>query len=81
MKIAFFNSTKAWGGGEKWHFEISLALHEKGLETVIFTNKRSELYNRISKTAQKVYNIEISNLSFLNPFNSLGGLSTLLSTS
>ena len=68
MKIAFFNSTKVWGGGEKWHYEISLALQKKGFETIIFTNKRSELYNRISSTGQKVYNIKISNLSFLNPF-------------
>ncbi len=68
MKIAFFNSTKAWGGGEKWHFEISLALGEKGFQTVVFTNRKSKLYNCLSKTNQKVYNIKISNLSFLNPF-------------
>ena len=68
MKIAFFNSTKTWGGGEKWHFEISSALHTKGLETVMFTNHKSELYDRLSSTTQKIYPVKISNLSFLNPF-------------
>jgi len=71
MKIAFFNSAKTWGGGEKWHFEISSALQGKGLEAIIFTNKRSELYNRLSLAAQKIYRIKISNLSFLNPFKVL----------
>ncbi|MBN2213565.1 MAG: glycosyltransferase [Bacteroidales bacterium] len=68
MKIAFFNSTRVWGGGEKWHFEISSALYEKGLETIVFTNIKSELYNRLSPTSQKTIRIKVSNLSFLNPF-------------
>lgn len=68
MNIGFFNSAKTWGGGEKWHFEISSALREKGLEAIVFTNKKSELYNRLLMTDQKVCRIKISNLSFLNPF-------------
>jgi glycosyltransferase involved in cell wall biosynthesis len=68
MKIAFFNSTRTWGGGEKWHFEISSALFEKGMETLVFTNKHSELYNRLSLTNQKIYRIKVSSLSFLNLF-------------
>jgi glycosyltransferase involved in cell wall biosynthesis len=68
MNIAFFNSTRTWGGGEKWHFEISSALFEKGMETLVFTNKHSELYNRLSLTNQKIYRIKVSSLSFLNLF-------------
>ncbi len=71
MKIAFFNSTKTWGGGEKWHLEISSALYDKGMKTLVFTNKFSELYNRLSLTNQKIYRIKVSNLSFLNPFRLL----------
>lgn len=71
MNIAFFNSTRTWGGGEKWHFEISSALFEKGMKTLVFTNKHSELYNRLSLTNQKIYRVKVSNLSFLNPFRLL----------
>ena len=66
--ICFFNSTKAWGGGERWHYDISVSLHKKGYSTLVITNKKSVLYSRIILTEQKVYNIKISNLSFLNPF-------------
>lgn len=69
--ICFFNSTKAWGGGEKWHYDISVSLHRKGYSTLVVTNKKSVLYSRIILTGQKVYNIKISNLSFLNPFKLL----------
>jgi glycosyltransferase involved in cell wall biosynthesis len=68
MKVIFFNSTKSWGGGEKWHFEISAALQEKGMGTIVFTNRKSELHNRLSATNQKVCPVKITNLSFLNPF-------------
>ncbi|UCH13237.1 MAG: glycosyltransferase [Bacteroidales bacterium] len=65
--ICFFNSTKAWGGGEKWHYDISVSLNRKGYSTLVITNKKSVLYSRIILTGQKVFNIRISNLSFLNP--------------
>ncbi len=71
MKVIFFNSTRAWGGGEKWHLEMALALHEKGLDTIVFTNKKSELYNRLSLTDLRIHRIKISNLSFLNPYKVL----------
>lgn len=28
--ICFFNTTKAWGGGEKWHLETCKYMHDKG---------------------------------------------------
>lgn len=65
--ICFFNSTKSWGGGEKWHFEIAVALHEKGYNIIFFTNINSELFKKISKTKIKTIPVKISNLSFLNP--------------
>ncbi len=67
-RICFFNSTKVWGGGEKWHCEISTALSIKGYQTVVITNKKSELFKRVKPTGQKVYAVRITNLSFLNPF-------------
>jgi glycosyltransferase involved in cell wall biosynthesis len=69
--ICFFNSMKAWGGGEKWHYDISCSLHRRGWKTLVITNKKSVLYSRLRETGQKLINIKISNLSFLNPFKVL----------
>ncbi|MBN2613884.1 MAG: glycosyltransferase family 4 protein [Bacteroidales bacterium] len=67
MAVLFFNSSKTWGGGEKWHFEISSDLAARGWKTVMVTNRESELFSRLKNSGQKVYNIKITNLSFLNP--------------
>jgi glycosyltransferase involved in cell wall biosynthesis len=69
--ICFFNSMKAWGGGEKWHYDISCSLHLRGWKTLVVTNKKSVLYSKLGETGQKLYNIKITNLSFLNPFKIL----------
>lgn len=69
--ICFFNSTKKWGGGEKWHFDMATRLHEQGFKVFVITNKNSELYERIKKTDIKHHGIHVSNLSFLNVFKIL----------
>jgi glycosyltransferase involved in cell wall biosynthesis len=66
--ICFFNSAQAWGGGEKWHYDIAARLHEKGYKVIAITNSKSELNSRLLESGIKVYQISISNLSFLNPF-------------
>ena len=63
----FFNSTKAWGGGEKWHFETSSYLHKKGHSVMVIAHIHSELFKRLKKTTVKCIGIHVSNLSFLNP--------------
>ena len=65
--ICFFNSTKAWGGGEKWHFETSTFLHEQGHCVLVIAHKHGELFKRLKKTNIKCLGTQISNLSFLNP--------------
>ena len=65
-RICFYNSNKAWGGGEKWHFEIGLRLHKKGYHIIFFTNKESVLKEKLRDTAIPVYTVKTSNLSFLN---------------
>ncbi len=70
-KICFFNTTKAWGGGEKWHFDMASHLHETGYDVVVFTNKKSVLARKLENTTIPTINIKITNLSFLNPFKIL----------
>ncbi len=69
--VCFFNTCKNWGGGEKWHFDISTRLSDKGYDVIVVTNKRSELCSRIKKWSLRLYAIKISNLSFLNIFKVL----------
>jgi len=67
ITVCFANTTKSWGGGEKWHFEMASFLKEKGFKVVIITNKNSELYKRARKNNIEVKQLSINNLSFLNP--------------
>lgn len=70
-KILFFNTTKSWGGGEKWHFDVSQALAARNYEVLVVTNRQSELFKRLSDTKVKLFEFQISNISFLNPLQLL----------
>jgi len=66
--ICFFNSTKAWGGGEKWHFDVAVRLAAKHGNVFVVGGKGSELSKRLQTTAVPHYSVGIGNLSFLNPW-------------
>jgi glycosyltransferase involved in cell wall biosynthesis len=69
--ICFFNSALSWGGGEKWHYDVSGHLFGKNYEVLVVSNKNSELQKRISKTNIANCEVNITNLSFLNPLRIL----------
>jgi glycosyltransferase involved in cell wall biosynthesis len=66
-KICLFNTCKIWGGGEKWHHDTALKFQDKGYDVIVCTNTNSELYARLLPTTIPVFQVSISNLSFLNP--------------
>ncbi|MBN2890743.1 MAG: glycosyltransferase family 4 protein [Bacteroidales bacterium] len=66
--ICFFNSTKSWGGGEKWHHDMALEMHKQGYNVIVFTNKNSELFKKLENCGIKIFPLKVSNLSFTNPF-------------
>lgn len=66
-RICLFNTCKIWGGGEKWHHDIALKFYKKGYGVMVCTNVKSELCFRLKDTNIPVFEISISNLSFLNP--------------
>ena len=66
--ICFFNSVKSWGGGEKWHFDMSSRLQKKNYPVLVITNNKSELRQRLRETEIECLNLRISNLSFVNPY-------------
>lgn len=68
MKVFFVNTNKAWGGGEKWHFDTAIFLHNSGFEIAILTCPDCELYKRSMSAGIATIPVSISNLSFLNPF-------------
>jgi len=65
--ICFFNSNKAWGGGEKWHYDLVTALRAEGLPVVAAAHPRGELFTRLQEGSLPVIPVRIGNLSFLNP--------------
>lgn len=67
-KICFFNSVRSWGGGEKWHFDMSTRLQKKDYQVMVITNSKSELKQKLQDSGVPTYSFRISNLSFVNPF-------------
>ena len=65
--ICFLNTAIAWGGGEKWHFEVSQYLHSKGHSVLVVAHEKSVLLERLKNSKVPYQKTSISNLSFLNP--------------
>ncbi len=67
-KICFFNSVLSWGGGERWHLDVSHTMIKKGYEVIMISHPKSELSKRSKGKNIPFIPVKISNLSFLNPF-------------
>ncbi|WNJ16988.1 glycosyltransferase [Pontibacter sp. G13] len=65
--MCFINSTKFWGGGEKWHLEAAAEMAARGHEVYLIAHPDSELAARMACTDIRPELIPIRNLSFLNP--------------
>ncbi|HLV47020.1 MAG TPA: glycosyltransferase [Flavobacterium sp.] len=69
MKIAFFNSIKFWGGGEKWHYETAVSLSEMNHQVYFFGNPNGKIHDKLQAHPNISFvPVNLSNLSFLNPF-------------
>jgi len=66
--ICFVNTTQAWGGGEKWHYDMALMLKEKGYPVLTITSQESALQKKLLEANIFNKTFHISNVSFLNPF-------------
>ena len=67
-KICFFNTAMAWGGGEKWHYDMASYLTSQGISALFICKKNSALHKKLKISDIPFYIINISNTSFLNPF-------------
>jgi len=70
-RICFFNSLKTWGGGEKWHYDLSTGLAAMEYDVFVFSSPKSELLKKLKSSTLDHYSLRVSNLSFLNPFKIL----------
>ncbi|WP_442266264.1 glycosyltransferase family 4 protein [Tenacibaculum sp. ZS6-P6] len=64
--ICFFNSTKTWGGGEKWHYEMSSYLFLKGIKVLVIVSPNSELQKKVNTVGIPYEEVKVSNFSYLN---------------
>ena len=70
--IGFFNSTKSWGGGEKWHFEAALYFLKSNYTVHFFLTENSELHHKLeNQPGIYIHFIKITGRSFLNPLKVL----------
>lgn len=65
--LIFFNTAIAWGGGEKWHFEVAQRMHAKGYKVCVLCHPKSELFTRAQKAELPHQTISISNVSVFWP--------------
>ena len=65
--ICFFNTTRAWGGGEKWHLEAATYLWEQKRTVLLVAHTKGVLYQKAQALGIPVQGLESGNLSFLNP--------------
>lgn len=69
--ICFFNTNRAWGGGEKWHLTTAREMNSRGYQSILVTNNGSELYHKARHERLLVYGFSVNNLSFINPLKIL----------
>ena len=69
--ICFFNTNRAWGGGEKWHLTTATEMNRRGYLSILVTNNGSELYHKARAEKLLVYGFSVNNISFINPMKIL----------
>jgi len=67
INLCFVNTTKTWGGGERWHFENAEYAHHRGFNVRVVCSKKSSLHEKAIKAGIPCFPVDISNVSFLNP--------------
>lgn len=67
MNLVFFNSNKAWGGGEKWHFEMAIAMAERKMQVCVAGNTKAPFIQKAQQAKLNTQTFKVFGLSFLNP--------------
>lgn len=67
MRIALVNSTRPWGGGERWHLDMARRLLAAGHDVWMLVHPRSELLVRARGAGIPVETAPVHRLSGLSP--------------
>ncbi|MFO7788964.1 MAG: glycosyltransferase [Bacteroidales bacterium] len=67
INLCFVNTTKTWGGGERWHFENAVFARNHGFNVSIVCTQGSSLHQKAADAGIRSYHVKLSGLSFLNP--------------
>ncbi|MBE0655645.1 MAG: glycosyltransferase, partial [Bacteroidales bacterium] len=67
-RICFFNSAISWGGGERWHLDVSSRMQVKNKKVLLISHPHSELAKRAARNNIPFIPVKVTNLSFLNPW-------------
>jgi glycosyltransferase involved in cell wall biosynthesis len=65
--ICFFNTQESWGGGEKWHCDVASYVVERNKEALFISSPESPLSEKMKALEIPGYQLQIGNMSFLNP--------------
>lgn len=65
--ILFFNTNRAWGGGEKWHFEMAQSLQNRHYPVHVFAAANSALLEKCLQAGLPVSAVRCGKQSYLNP--------------
>lgn len=66
LNIGFFDSYRVWGGGEKWHDEMSRYLSAQRHDVTVYTPNDGELHRRLLGKL-RLSNASVDKLSYMNP--------------
>jgi len=64
--ICFFNTTKFWGGGEKWHFEAAEMMSKTANKTFFVCDGSGALRKKIDGKNITQFHVTTNSVSFLN---------------
>lgn len=67
--ICFFNTNRAWGGGEKWHLEYACGLRDRGYTVCIIAYLDSPLHTKALEAGIQAFGLRLNNFSFVNIFH------------
>jgi len=66
-RVCFFNTTRFWGGGEKWTLEMALRLRQRGRHVAVIAYPGTPFFERATREGLDTAGFAISNRSGLNP--------------
>jgi glycosyltransferase involved in cell wall biosynthesis len=66
--ICFFNTTKFWGGGEKWHLETAIELESRGNKVCFIAANRGSLHKKLHSTNIEYHLVDMNSFTPINPF-------------